>query len=127
MLPLIREIIKAGDIYSEKKKLISFIVYNNIIDLSFPKSLHIGFMMTTAFISMWITNTATTAMMTPIMEAVLKQLDKQYGTLNDNEHAKENGGELADEEKHKGKMVLLSFCKHFITIYHFQNDHVMGI
>ena len=84
-------------------------------------------MMTTAFISMWITNTATTAMMTPIMEAVLKQLDKQYGTPNDNEHAKENGGELADEEKHEGKMVLLSFCKHFITIYHFQNDHVMGI
>ena len=84
-------------------------------------------MMTTAFISMWITNTATTAMMTPIMEAVLKQLDKQYGTLNDNEHTKENGGELADVEKHEGKMILLSFCKHFITIYHFQNDHVMGI
>lgn len=37
--------------------------------------------MVTAFISMWITNTATTAMMTPIMEAVLKQLDKQH--LND--------------------------------------------
>ena len=34
--------------------------------------------MVTAFISMWITNTATTAMMTPIMEAVLKQLDKQF-------------------------------------------------
>ena len=26
---------------------------------------------------MWITNTATTAMMTPIMEAVLKQLDEE--------------------------------------------------
>ena len=35
-------------------------------------------MLTTAFISMWITNTATTAMMTPIMEAVLKQLDEEY-------------------------------------------------
>ena len=35
-------------------------------------------MVTTAFISMWITNTATTAMMTPIMEAVLKQLDKHF-------------------------------------------------
>lgn len=34
--------------------------------------------MTTAFISMWITNTATTAMMTPIMEAVLKQLDRHF-------------------------------------------------
>ena len=38
----------------------------------------LGFMLTTAFISMWITNTATTAMMTPIMEAVLKQLDEEY-------------------------------------------------
>lgn len=34
-------------------------------------------MIVTAFISMWITNTATTAMMTPIMEAVLKQLDEE--------------------------------------------------
>ena len=38
----------------------------------------LGFMVTTAFISMWITNTATTAMMTPIMEAVLKELDKEH-------------------------------------------------
>ena len=37
----------------------------------------LGFMIVTAFISMWITNTATTAMMTPIMEAVLKQLDEE--------------------------------------------------
>ena len=38
----------------------------------------LGFMLTTAFISMWITNTATTAMMAPIMEAVLKELDKEH-------------------------------------------------
>ncbi|XP_065054256.1 Na(+)/citrate cotransporter-like [Rhopilema esculentum] len=43
-----------------------------------PRRLMLGFMLVTAFISMWITNTATTAMMTPIMEAVLKQLDKEY-------------------------------------------------
>lgn len=42
-----------------------------------PRRLMLGFMMVTAFISMWITNTATTAMMCPIMEAVLKQLDMQ--------------------------------------------------
>jgi len=42
-----------------------------------PRRLMLGFMLTTAFISMWITNTATTAMMTPIMEAVLKELDKE--------------------------------------------------
>eukprot|EP00794_Sanderia_malayensis_P007051 gene7051-7843_t len=43
-----------------------------------PRRLMLGFMIVTAFVSMWITNTATTAMMTPIMEAVLKQLDEEY-------------------------------------------------
>ncbi|XP_008588171.1 PREDICTED: solute carrier family 13 member 5 isoform X4 [Galeopterus variegatus] len=39
-----------------------------------PAQLMLGFMGVTAFLSMWISNTATTAMMVPIVEAVLQQM-----------------------------------------------------
>ncbi|XP_053313060.1 solute carrier family 13 member 2 [Spea bombifrons] len=39
-----------------------------------PALLILGFMVVTAFLSMWISNTATTAMMIPIAQAVLEQL-----------------------------------------------------
>lgn len=38
-------------------------------------SIMLGFMCVTAFLSMWISNAATTAMMMPILEAVLKELN----------------------------------------------------
>ncbi|XP_061031214.1 solute carrier family 13 member 2 [Eubalaena glacialis] len=41
-----------------------------------PSLLILGFMVVTAFLSMWISNTATTAMMVPIAHAVLEQLHK---------------------------------------------------
>jgi len=64
-----------------------------------PRRLLLGFMMVTAVISMWITNTATTAMMTPIMEAVLKQLDKQF--IKDGMEAEEADDD--DEKKLEDK------------------------
>eukprot|EP00112_Aurelia_sp_Birch-Aquarium-sp1_P007095 Seg1775.1 transcript_id=Seg1775.1/GoldUCD/mRNA.D3Y31 product="Solute carrier family 13 member 3" protein_id=Seg1775.1/GoldUCD/D3Y31 len=58
-----------------------------------PRRLMLGFMVVTAFISMWITNTATTAMMTPIMEAVLKQLDKETIPNKDCDCEEDNSAE----------------------------------
>lgn len=39
-----------------------------------PRRLMTGFMFTTMFLSMWISNTASTAMMVPIVDAILQQL-----------------------------------------------------
>ncbi|XP_057695931.1 Na(+)/citrate cotransporter [Corythoichthys intestinalis] len=46
-----------------------------------PALLMLGFMGVTAFLSMWISNTATTAMMVPIVQAVLEELNNSEGQM----------------------------------------------
>ncbi|KAM3601264.1 uncharacterized protein V6R79_009910 [Siganus canaliculatus] len=76
-----------------------------------PSLLLIGFMTVSAFLSMWISNTATAAMMLPISNAVLQQLKDTevkaearecHGTAEDNEafelEITETQGETNDEK-----------------------------
>lgn len=50
-----------------------------------PNSIIIGFMLAAAFLSMWISNTATAVMMLPIALSIIKKMEEEFGevkTLN---------------------------------------------
>lgn len=65
-----------------------------------------GFMVVSSFLSMWISNTATTAMMLPIANAVLEQLketemqaeEQEFHAAAQGEHALELSSKQTKEE-----------------------------
>ncbi|XP_031729893.1 solute carrier family 13 member 5a isoform X1 [Anarrhichthys ocellatus] len=65
-----------------------------------PALLMLGFMGVTAFLSMWISNTATTAMMVPIVQAVLEQL---HDNVDPEPSSKTQRGSVDLDQEHKEK------------------------
>uniref|UniRef100_A0A672TWG9 Solute carrier family 13 member 2 n=1 Tax=Strigops habroptila TaxID=2489341 RepID=A0A672TWG9_STRHB len=76
-----------------------------------PALLLMGFMIVTAFLSMWISNTATAAMMVPIAQAVLEQLRKSEVDSNSAGQTSENinkAFELQEESTKPGNSYALT-------------------
>ncbi|KAF0022874.1 hypothetical protein F2P81_024855 [Scophthalmus maximus] len=70
-----------------------------------PALLMLGFMGVTAFLSMWISNTATTAMMVPIVQAVLDQL---HSNVDPGPWSKSQGRTAVPHQEHQEETISLN-------------------
>ncbi|KAI0215883.1 Solute carrier family 13 member 2 [Lamellibrachia satsuma] len=67
-----------------------------------PKRLMLGFMLTSWFVSMWMCNTATTSMLLPILESVLRQIEESGDENNSSGMSDHCSKSLSQfEEPHK--------------------------
>lgn len=79
-----------------------------------PRKLHVGFTCVTMFISMWISNTATTALMIPIVFTTLKELQEHgIGRIYEEEVPEEQDEEGPGEQTRRPTRSTMGF---FITI-----------
>ncbi|NXU76057.1 S13A2 protein, partial [Oreotrochilus melanogaster] len=107
-----------------------------------PALLLLGFMVVTAFLSMWISNTATTAMMVPIAQAVLDQLHKSEvesstaGQASDNtnkafelqeETTKPERLKEAEETGVRSFPIHPIFCNSLFLSWNLGNSHVLTV
>ncbi|KAK2158809.1 hypothetical protein NP493_1769g00005 [Ridgeia piscesae] len=87
----------------EKTNLHRRIAFRILLTLGVrPKRLMLGFMLTSWFVSMWMCNTATTSMLLPILESVLRQIEESGDGNNASGMTKHRSENMAEfEEPHK--------------------------
>lgn len=81
---------------------------------SSPRRIHLGLMVFTGFLSMWVSNSAATAMVCPILKGILEELQEEGIDIYENDDEVEAGKQSAKKDKRPSK---LSFCLYTSMAY----------